>query len=517
MKPKERMLCTLEEFSTAMLSALGYLPVAGVVLAVGALLASAGLGTFIPILKWEPLAFVGNLAYDAMMVIVQNLSVVFCVGIASFLARKDKQQAAMIALLSYLIFLTAGHTTLDQLGQLAAADPNLGLYGTGQAVVLGIQTVDMGVTGGILLGFLTGWIYNRTCGKTFRPTPLRIYGGVRWSFLCIGAAAAALGLASCFVWPPIQNAVDGLTGWIAAAGDTGLFLYGFLERILIPTGLHHLVYMPFQFSSLGGTLTVGERVYAGAYPVLMAEYAMRMPFSDGIRWMYVGFTKTFGYFGIVGAFIFCARPENRRRTAAVLAPLLLTASLASVTEPIDFLFCFLSPVLWLAHGVIAGVFMVLLDVCGVTGFTSGLFSSLAMNLSAGVERTHYPVLYLLAAAEILVYFGVFTFLIRRFDIRTPGREEQVPAAPKEEKGRFPYKKLLAALGGRDNIARVDNCITRLRVWVKDTSLLDEDQLRALAPEGLIFQSKEVQIVFGFDAVQAHRQLEELLGVSALSP
>ena len=116
-----------------------------------------------------------------------------------------------------------------------------------------------------------------------------------------------------------------------------------------------------------------------------------------------------------------------------------------------------------------------------------------------------------------VDFGVLTFLIGRCDIRTPGRDEQVPAARKEEKGRFPYKKLLAALGGRDNIARVDNCITRLRVWVKDTSLLDEDQLRALAPEGLIFQSKEVQIVFGFDAVQARRQLEELLGVSALSP
>ena len=203
-RAKERTLRALERFSTAMLSALGYLPAAGLVLAAGALLASAGLGTIFPALRWPPLALLGSLAYDGMMAIVQNLSVVFCVGIAAFLARREKHQAAIIALLSYLIFLTAGHTTLEQLGRLAAADPTLGLYGSGQAVVLGIQTVDMGVTGGVLLGFLTGWVYNRTCEKKFRPAPLRIYGGVRWSFLCMTAVSAGLGLASCFVWPPIQ-------------------------------------------------------------------------------------------------------------------------------------------------------------------------------------------------------------------------------------------------------------------------------------------------------------------------
>ena len=185
MKQKERIVRALEQFSTAMLAALGYLPAAGLVLAAGALLASAGLGSVAPVLRWEPLALAGSLAYDGMMAIIQNLSVVFCVGIAAFLARKEKQQAAIIALLSYLVFLTAGHTTLEQMGRLAAPDPALGMYGTGQAVVLGIQTVDMGVTGGILLGFLTGWVYNRTSGKTFRPAPLRIYGGVRWSFLCM--------------------------------------------------------------------------------------------------------------------------------------------------------------------------------------------------------------------------------------------------------------------------------------------------------------------------------------------
>ena len=518
MKQKERIVRALEQFSTAMLAALGYLPAAGLVLAAGALLASAGLGSVAPVLRWEPLALAGSLAYDGMMAIIQNLSVVFCVGIAAFLARKEKQQAAIIALLSYLVFLTAGHTTLEQMGRLAAPDPALGMYGTGQAVVLGIQTMDMGVTGGILLGFLTGWVYNRTSGKTFRPAPLRIYGGVRWSFLCMAGLSAVLGLAACFVWPPVQRAVDGLTGWIAAAGETGLFLYGFLERVLIPTGLHHLIYIPFQFTSLGGTLTVGNQVYTGAYAVMMGEYSLGLPFSDGIRWMYIGFTKTFGYFGIVGAFIFCARPENRRRTAAMLTPLLLTASLASVTEPLDFLFCFLSPVLWLAHGVIAGAFMVLLDLCGVTAFTGGLVSSFAMNLSAGAASTHYPLLYLLAAAQIAVYFVVFTLLIRTFDLRTPGREQPAPAVPPAApEDRFPFHALVAALGGRGNIARVDNCLTRLRVWVEDPGLLDRKALRELSPDGLTCQGREVQLVFGFDAEQLRRQLDAVLEKTALSP
>ena len=161
--------------------------------------------------------------------------------------------------------------------------------------------------------------------------------------------------------------------------------------------------------------------------------------------------------------------------------------------------------------------MVLLDLCGVTGFTSGLLSSLAMNLSAGAGRTGYPVLYLLAAAEIAVYFMVFTFLIRRFDLRTPGREAPVTTeAPAGQEGGFPFRALVAALGGRDNIVRVDNCLTRLRVWVLDPERLDEKALRSLAPDGLSCHGREVQLVFGFDAEQLRAQLDQLLEKNALS-
>ena len=240
-------------------------------------------------------------------------------------------------------------------------------------------------------------------------------GAGLWGLLCLASGA--------------KRAIGALTGFLAASGNIGLFLYGFLERLLIPTGLHHLVYMPFQFSQLGGQLTVGSVTYTGAYVVMMTEYNLGLPFSDGIVWMYTGFTKTFGYFGIAAAFIFCARRGSRRKTAAQLLPLAFTASLASVTEPMDFLFCFSAPVLWLAHAAISGAFIVLLHLCHVTAFTSNLLGSLAMNLSAGAARTHYPVLYLLGLAQIAVYFVVFTALIKALDLPTPGRRPEEPVRP----------------------------------------------------------------------------------------
>lgn len=159
---------------------------------------------------------------------------------------------------------------------------------------------------------------------------------------------------------------------------------------------------------------VGSVTYTGAYVVMMTEYNLGLPFSDGIVWMYTGFTKTFGYFGIAAAFIFCARRGSRKKTALQLLPLAFTASLASITEPLDFLFCFSAPVLWLAHAAISGSFIVLLHLCGVTAFTSNFLGSLVMNLSAGAARTNYPVLYLLGLAQIAVYFVVFTVLIKRW-------------------------------------------------------------------------------------------------------
>ena len=487
---KHRFTAALERFSRAMLAPLTYLSAAGLLLAAGALLTSTALSGALPLLQWGPVRLMGRIFYKCLSAVISNLSVLFCTGLAASLAKQEKHQAAFIALMSYFIYLTAGNVTLAELGLLAQPDGLTGLYGAGQTSVLGIQTVDTGVFGGILGG---------------------VFSGVRWSITCVAALAAVRGFGACFVWPPVQKAIAALTGFLAASGNIGLFLYGFLERLLIPTGLHHLVYMPFQFSPLGGSLMVDGVTYTGAYVVMMTEYNLGLPFSDGIVWMYTGFTKTFGYFGIAAAFIFCARRGSRRKTAAQLLPLAFTASLASVTEPMDFLFCFSAPVLWLAHAAISGAFIVLLHLCHVTAFTSNLLGSLAMNLSAGAARTHYPVLYLLGLAQIAVYFVVFTVLIKALDLPTPGRRPEEPvrpeAAPLDDAG---VEKLIDALGGRENICTVDNCFTRLRVTVQDAAFVREQALRALPCSGVVQNGCNVQIVYGIRAPQVRQAVEQRL-------
>lgn len=509
---KHRFTAALERFSRAMLAPLTYLSAAGLLLAAGALLTSTALSGALPLLQWGPVRLMSRILYKCLSAVISNLSVLFCVGIAASLAKQEKHQAAFIALMSYFIYLTAGNVTLSELGLLAQPDGLTGLYGAGQTSVLGIQTVDTGVFGGVLLGLLTAHVYDRTCKKAHKGILGGVFSGERWSFTCMAALAAVLGFGACFVWPPVQKAIAALTGFLAASGNMGLFLYGFLERLLIPTGLHHLVYMPFQFSQLGGQLMVGSVTYTGAYVVMMTEYNLGLPFSDGIVWMYTGFTKTFGYFGIAAAFIFCARRGSRRKTAAQLLPLAFTASLASVTEPMDFLFCFSAPVLWLAHAAISGGFIVLLHLCHVTAFTSNLLGSLVMNLSAGAARTHYPVLYLLGLAEIAVYFVVFTALIKALDLPTPGRRPEEPvrpeAAPLDDAG---VEKLIAALGGRENICTVDNCFTRLRVTVQDAAFVREQALRALPCSGVVQNGCNVQIVYGIRAPQVRQAVEQRLG------
>ena len=507
---KHRITAALERFSRAMLAPLSYLSAAGLLLVVGALLTSAPLAGVLPFLRWEPVQLAGRILYKCLTAVISNLSVLFCTGLAAALAKREKHQAAFIALMSYLVYLTAGNVTLTELGLLAQPDALTGLYSAGQTMVLGIQTVDTGVFGGILLGLLTAFVYDRTCEKAHRGILGGVFSGVRWSFACVAALAAVLGSGACFVWPPIQKAIAAVTGFIAASGNIGLFLYGFLERLLIPTGLHHLVYMPFQFSQLGGQLMVGSVTYTGAYVVMMTEYNLGLPFSDGIVWMYTGFTKTFGYLGIAAAFIFTARKERRKQTAAAILPLAVTASLASITEPVDFLFCFVSPVLWVLHAAITGGFMVLLNALHVRAFTSNLLGSLVFNLSAAPGQTsRAALLYLLGLAEIAVYFVVFTVVIRALDLPTPGRTQE-PEQTEKEIDPADVRRLIEALGGPDNIRTVDNCFTRLRVTVKDTSLLDTAALLSMPHKGLVQEGQRLQLVCGLQAAQTRRLLDEQL-------
>ena len=270
------------------------------------------------------------------------------------------------------------------------------------------------------------------------------------------------------------------------------------------SGLHHLVYTPFQFSDMGGVLQMGETTIVGAYPIIMAE--MNMPierFSDSIYYMSIGFTKMFGYIGIGGAFIYTAYPENRKRVASTIIPLVITASLASITEPIDFMFIFAAPLLYFLHAVIAGAFMALLKILDVTAlWNANLLTSVITNI-ANADKTHrMPLMFVLGALQILVYFVVFSFLIKKLDLKTPGREDDdADSEMKIELANNDYtamaKVILEGLGGKDNIAELDHCITRLRLEVKDNLKVDEKKIKSSGIAGIIRPSKTaVQVIVG---------------------
>lgn len=516
---KDKIMGAMEKFSKAMVQPLAYISVAGMILVIGVLLTNTSVTGLLPFLKAAPIQLIGNMLYQCIMVIINNLGLIFAVGIAAALAKKEKHQAAMVGLMAYFMFLMANNVTLSTFGLLAEPSAMLGLYGTGQSTVLGMQVTDMGVFSGIILGCLSGYVFNRTCEKRFKGY-FAMYSGTRFSFACMVAVSLAFGFACTYLWPFVQSVISALANVIANSGEFGLFLYGMLERLLIPTGLHHLVYAPFQFGDLGGTLALGETTVVGAYPILLTEMQMGVPFSDSIYYMGTGLAKTFGYIGICAAFYYTARPENKKNIKNILIPLVMTASLAGVTEPIDFMFAFTAPLLFLVHSIIAGTFLALLKVFNIHAMTTGLINSFVMNLAAGVERTNFPLMYVLAAVEIVVYFVVFVFLIKKFNMHTPGRElpvtedeENVESSNKSAGSVFDEAQIMAiinGLGGKANIKSVENCFTRLRVDLVDPSLVDEASINKTKNSGIVKRGNNIQVIYGLDVPQIRKAVDDKL-------
>lgn len=520
---KKKVMSVLETISKTMVQPLMYLSVIGIVMVIGVLITNKTIVGILPFLQWGPIQMLGMLIYQGMMVVINNLSTLFCIGIAAAVAKKEKHQAAILAFISLLIFLTANNATLTALGKLAEPQEMLGLIGTGQGNVLGIQVLDTGVFGGIILGFVIGAVYNRTSDKKFSKAWLQMWAGAKWSLLWLIGIMITFGFAITFIWPPVQYAIESVANLISETGNFGLFLYGFLERILIPTGLHHLIYAPFQFSPLGGTIEMGGQTISGAYAIFMAE--MSNPaitqFSDTVRWMTTAFTKTFGYIGIVAAFIYTAKPENKDRIKAMLIPLVVTSFMVSITEPIDFLFVFAAPVLYFLHAVIAGSFMVIINLLGIRASTNGL-SGIILNIALGAEKTKWPLLMLLAVIQILLYFFLFSYLIKKFNLKTPGREDEVVPVPSvsaknqqdenDETTDNDIKELIMALGNKENIVSVDNCFTRLRVTLNDATKLDKERMNQLEHSGIVEKDNDIQIIFGLNVTDISYEVKKELGM-----
>lgn len=507
-KKKFNFKAPLEVFAKSIVQPMMYLSVAGILLIVGIILTNKTICALVPVLGSGPFQLVGAVVYQSLMFIINNLSILFCVGIAGAMAKKNKGHASLIALMSFFLFLQANNIVLNATGSLADASGMLGLTGTGQATVMGIQVLDTGVFGGIILGCITGAVFNKYSNKQF-PIALSMFSGVRFPFLIMIIISWIMGAGFCIVWPPVQGAISSVAGIIKESGNIGLFIYGMLNKLLVPTGLHHLIYTPFQFSDVGGTLTLGDQVIAGAYPIRVAEMAMTgQPFSDSTYFNSYTFNNLWPYIGIGLAFIVTAYKGNKDKTKAVIIPLIITAVLSCVTEPMDFLFVFAAPVLFVVHSVLSGIFLVL-----------------------GVDKTNWPVMLVLGVVNAALYFFLFTFLIKKLNLHTPGREEEselaesvaegeaaasvavkqgaVAAAPAEgvDAG---IADLVAGLGGKDNIEELENCFTRLRVNVKNPDLINEDLINHVPNSGINRNGNNIQIIFGMKVAEMRDKVENAI-------
>lgn len=511
---KEKVMKSAGIFSKAIIQPVMFMAVTGIILSVCAILK----------LEMMPSAAqdVGNFIFNILSGgMIGQLSVIFCVGIAAALAKpKYKTDAAILGIITYLLFLYANNSWLTLTNRLATAGDQ-GLYGTGQGMVFGIQVTDMGVFLGISLGVLVGWMVNKFGGIKLHRY-LSPYAGTKSVYIIMVFVTILFAIGITYVWPVINAGVESVVKATTTAGSAGFFFYGFLNRMLLPLGLHHFLWMPLFYTPLGGTAEIAGQVYDGAYNIWLAELGNASTIT--IMHPSIGYLSNFGSIslpiGIAFALWKTSKPENRKKVAAILVPLVTTAFLAGVTEPLEFLFLFLSPILWLAHSVVYGLSLFFTNVIGINiQFDTGvnmIINSFAFPSQLGHQYL-IPIMFI--ATALLEYF-VFKQLIVRLNLPTLGRDkmendelETEEVAPVTGVGEFEPQtvNIVSGLGGADNIANMINCYTRLRVDVYDESKVDLAILKdKVKSSGIVDKGKHIQIIIGMGVEEEREKVEEYM-------
>ena len=444
--------------------------------------------------------------------VIGSLSIIFCVGIATALAKK-KTDAAITAVSTFMIFLFANNAWLTLTNRLAK-EGEMGLFGTGQNTVLGIQVNDMGVFLGIILGCLVGFMLNRFGNVKFHKY-LAPYEGTKFAFVLTLFVTIFLAIIITYIWPMINSGINFLVDGMAKSGPFGFFGYGFLNRMLLPVGMHHLLWMPMLYTPVGGTAEIAGQAVSGAYNIWLAQLGD----IGSVTQMNpaIGFLTNFGPLAlplaISLAFIKTARPENKAKVKAIVFPTVIVAALAGVTEPIEFLFLFTAPVLWVIHAVVFGLGYFFSDILGLKvmiGSIPETIPSLFVPLNLGHQ---YWILPIALGLGIIEYFA-FKTVILKLNLPTIGREamlenddENTMVAKEKEAG---LAILVQGLGGVSNIVEVYNCYTRLRCDVKDASKVDINLLKTFPSSGVVDKQKHIQIIIGIGVETLREDLDNYI-------
>ena len=534
---KDKIFGVLQRVGRSFMLPIALLPVAGLLLGIGSsftnetMLAAYGLNNVI-----HP----GTLIYTILDVMSQtgnavfsNLALLFAMGVAIGMARKEKEVAALSGAVAYIIMNTAIQAMINAAGGVEAMPAN------STTTMLGITTLQMGVFGGIVVGLGVAALHNKFY-KIELPQVLAFFGGTRFVPIISSIVYLIVGIAMFYVWPVVQNGISALGSLVLASGYAGTFIYGLLERALIPFGLHHVFYMPFWQTAVGGTAIIDGVTVTGAQNIFFAELASKSTtvFSvSATRFMAGKFP--FMIFGLPGAALAmyqCAKPEKRKVAGGLLLSAALTSMLTGITEPLEFTFIFVALPMYAVHCVLAGLsymFMHILNVGVGMTFSGGLIDMVLFGVMQGNAKTHWIWIVVVGVVYFVIYYLVFRFMITKFDYKTPGRDdaEEVKLYTRADvnarsaasgstapAGDDPVSALIVeGLGGTDNLSDVDCCATRLRCTVKDAALVRQDVLKASGASGVICKGNGVQVVYGPKVAVIKAKLEDYLENAPKTP
>lgn len=524
------MLSQIQRFGGAMFTPVLLFPFAGIVVGIAIMLRN-------PLFVGEALTAPDNLFAQIVHIIEEggwavfrNMPLIFAVGLPIGLAKQAQGRACLAVLISFLTwnyFINAmGMTWGHFFGVDFAAEPTAG---SGLAMIAGIKTLDTSIIGAIVISGIVTAIHNRYFDKQL-PVFLGIFQGT--SFVVILAFFVMIPCAwlTLMGWPKVQLGIESLQAFLRSAGALGVWVYTFLERILIPTGLHHFVYGPFIFGP--AAVEGGIQVYWAQHLQEFSQSTLPLKtlFPEGGFALH-GNAKVFGSVGIALALWYTASPENRVKVAGLLIPATLTAVLVGITEPLEFTFLFISPLLFAVHAVLAATMATVMYIFGVVGnMGGGLLDQFLPQNWIPMFHNHASTVFTQMGIGLCftgLYFVVFKTLIERLNLKTPGREESevklyskadykaargqttAPAAASQQVGQA--VGFLQALGGAANIESINNCATRLRIALVDMAQTQSDDVfKALGAHGVVRRGNGIQVIVGLHVPQVRDQLESLM-------
>ena len=539
---KDKIFSVLQRVGRSFMLPIAILPVAGLLLGIGSSFTNA---TTLETYGLTKILGEGTILHALLMImnsvgsaVFNNLPLIFAVGVAIGMAKKEKEVSALSAVIAYFVMNTAINAMLTITGQILDNGEIAGsvLEGTITSVC-GIQSLQMGVFGGIIVGLGVAALHNRFY-RIQLPNALSFFGGTRFVPIISTIVYMFVGIAMYFIWPVVQNGIYALGGLVTGSGYVGTLIFGLIKRALIPFGLHHVFYMPFWQTAVGGTMEVAGQMVQGGQNIFFAQLADSANIAhfsaDATRYFSGEFI--FMIFGLPGAALAmyqCAKPEKKKAAGGLLLSAALACMATGITEPLEFSFLFVAPALFAVQVVLAGTAYMLAHMLNIAvglTFSGGLLDFFLFGILQGNAKTSWIRVIPVGIIYFFLYYFIFKFMIKKFDFKTPGREDDDEEVKLYTKADVNARKeaqnvessdgavsedalsemITRGLGGKKNIADVDCCATRLRCTVHEADRVNDGILKSTGASGVIHKGNAVQVIYGPNVTVIKSNLEDYL-------